>query len=78
MNTASKGNIRDYATIEQLLILTNLENLNASWIEQGLPQYERLEKLHKIAVYQSSVLAKSKGAKTLNYIHNQLKLPTDE
>lgn len=37
-----KGNIRDYATINELICLSNMENLNAVFIEQGIPQSERL------------------------------------
>ena len=51
-----KGNIRDYATINQLICLSNLENLNAVFINEGLPQSERLEKLNKIAIQQMRIL----------------------
>lgn len=64
-NPSLKGNIRDYATIEQLLVLTNLENINAVYIEQGKPQSERLELLNQLAIYQLSTLANSSGAKQL-------------
>ncbi|MPM11480.1 hypothetical protein SDC9_57826 [bioreactor metagenome] len=77
-NPSIKGNLRDYATIEQLLVMTNLENINALLIEQGLPQEERLRKLRDIVIYQIKTLTESKGARELNYMHNQLKLPTDE
>lgn len=49
-NPDKKGNIRDYANISQLVCLSNLENLNAHFIEEGVPQTERLEKLNKIAI----------------------------
>ena len=55
-NPALKGNIRDYATINQLICLSNMENLNAVFINDGLPQSERLEKLNKIAIQQMKVL----------------------
>ena len=55
-NPELKGNIRDYATINELICLSNMENLNAVFIEQGLPQNERLIKLNKIAIHQMSVL----------------------
>lgn len=55
-NPDLKGNIRDYATINQLICLSNLENLNAVFINDGLPQGERLEKLNKIAIQQMQVL----------------------
>ncbi len=49
-NPELKGNIRDYATINQLICLSNMENLNAVFINDKLPQNERLEKLNKIAI----------------------------
>ena len=76
-NPGVKGNIRDYATIEQLLVLTNLENLNAYLVKQGVPQPERMKKLRDTVVYQLKTLSESKGARELNYMHNQLKLPVD-
>ena len=51
-----KGNIRDYATINELICLSNMENLNAVFIDQGLPQSERLIKLNQIAIQQMKVL----------------------
>ncbi|WP_443702908.1 KilA-N domain-containing protein [Prevotella sp.] len=51
-----KGNIRDYASINELICLSNMENLNAVFIDQGLPQGERLVKLNKIAIQQMKVL----------------------
>lgn len=77
-NPGVKGNMRDYATIEQLLVMTNLENINAILIEQGVPQQERLKKLRDTVIYQMRTLTESKGARELNYMHNQLKLPVDE
>ncbi len=55
-NPSSKGNIRDYASINELICLSNMENLNAVFIEQGMPQSERLIKLNQIAIHQMSVL----------------------
>lgn len=55
-NPNLKGNIRDYATINELICLSNMENLNSVFIEQGLPQSERLMKLNQIAIQQMSVL----------------------
>lgn len=55
-NPDLKGNIRDYATINELICLSNMESLNAVFIEQGLPQRERLVKLNQIAIHQISVL----------------------
>ena len=51
-NPDLKGNIRDYASINQLICLSNMENLNAVFINEGLAQSERLEKLNKIAIQQ--------------------------
>lgn len=51
-----KGNIRDYANVSQLVCLSNLENLNAVFINEGIPQAERLAKLNAIAIGQMKVL----------------------
>ncbi len=55
-NPHLKGNIRDYATIEQLLVIANMESFNAILIEQGLPQSERLVQLNNMAKSQLRVL----------------------
>ena len=55
-NPNLKGNIRDYASINQLICLSNMENLNAVFINEGLAQSERLVKLNKIAIQQMKVL----------------------
>ncbi|MCR4561417.1 MAG: KilA-N domain-containing protein [Bacteroidales bacterium] len=55
-NPGLKGNIRDYATINQLICLSNMENLNAVFINKGLPQSERLRELNHIAIQQMNVL----------------------
>ena len=55
-NPDLKGNIRDYATINELICLSNMENLNAVFIEQGMPQQARLMKLNQIAIHQMSIL----------------------
>ena len=54
------GNIRDYASINELICLSNMENQNAVFIEQGMPQSERLIKLNQIAIQQMRVLERSK------------------
>lgn len=56
-NPDVKGNIRDFATIEQLLVLANLESLNAEFIKMGLSQKERLIKLNQTAISQMKSLA---------------------
>jgi len=58
-NPELKGNIRDHASINELICLSNMENLNAVFIEEGLPQKERLLKLNKIAIQQMTVLQES-------------------
>lgn len=51
-----KGNIRDYANVSQLVCLSNLENLNAAFINEGMSQAERLTKLNAIAISQMEIL----------------------
>ncbi|TWJ19004.1 KilA-N domain-containing protein [Geobacter argillaceus] len=55
-NPDKKGNIRDYAEVAQLVCLSNLENLNALFISEGLSQKVRLERLNKIAIHQMTIL----------------------
>ena len=55
-NPELTGNIRDYATINKLICLSNMENLNAVFIEQNMTQRERLVKLNQIAIHQMSIL----------------------
>ena len=64
-NPDSTGNIRDYATINQLICLSNMENLNAVFINKGMPQSERLKELNRIAIQQMSVLEKIESKKVL-------------
>lgn len=64
-NLDKKGNIRDYASINELICLSNMENLNAVFIEQGIPQHERLIKLNKIAIHQMQVLEETGGRNLL-------------
>ena len=58
-NPNLKGNIRDYASINELICLANLENLNSVFINDGLKQSVRLEKLNKIAISQMKILNNS-------------------
>ncbi len=58
-NPELKGNIRDYATINELICLSNMENLNAVFINEKMPQSERLIKLNQIAIQQMKVLEDS-------------------
>ena len=64
-NPDLKGNIRDYADISQLVCLSNLENLNAVFINEGMSQSERLEKLNAIAIEQMKILSESESIKKL-------------
>lgn len=74
-NPNLKGNMRDYATIEQLLVMTNLEAVNALLLEQGLPQRQRLEQLRNMALRQLETLTGSTGAQKLKALHDRLQLP---
>ena len=58
-NPELKGNIHDYATINELICLSNMENLNAIFIEQNIAQSERLIKLNQIAIRQMNILESS-------------------
>lgn len=64
-NPDLKGNIRDYATINELICLANMENLNSVLINDGVPQGERLVKLNQIAIHQMQVLEDNEGRKLL-------------
>ncbi len=64
-NPDLKGNIRDYATINELICLSNMENINAVFINDGMPQGERLVKLNQIAIQQMQVLEDNGGRKLL-------------
>ena len=64
-NPDKKGNIRDYADVSQLVCLSNLENLNALFINEGLSQEVRLERLNQIAIQQMRILTGYSGMKRL-------------
>jgi len=64
-NPDLKGNIRDYASINELICLSNMENLNAVFIDLGIPQSERLIKLNQTAIHQMSVLGNDEQRKLL-------------
>ena len=64
-NPDLKGNIRDYATINELICLSNMENLNAVFIKDGLSQRERLIKLNNIAIHQMKILQDKSEQKLL-------------
>jgi hypothetical protein len=65
LNPDLKGNIRDYASINELICLSNMENLNAVFIEQGMSQRDRLIKLNQIAIHQMQVLEDGSDRKLL-------------
>ena len=69
-NPTLDGNMRDYANILQLVILSNLENLNSEMISQGLEQKVRLERLNNIAKKQYSILQDSKGIEKVEMLDN--------
>lgn len=64
-NPTLEGNIRDYATVEQLLVLANLESMNAEFIAMGLPQKNRLKQLNEIAIRQLKILTSNQASKLL-------------
>jgi len=64
-NPGFKGNIRDYASINELICLSNMENINAVMINDSIPQNERLLRLNKIAIQQMTILVDVQGRKLL-------------
>lgn len=65
-NPGKPGNLRDEATLEQLVVLTNLESINSVFLRQELSQSERLKKLNEIAISQMQSLISNKSLKRLN------------
>ena len=65
-NPTREGNMREYASIEQLLVLANIEGMNAEFIRMALPQAERLTRLNEIAIRQLQSLSTSGGIKALD------------
>ena len=64
-NPTFKGNQRDYATINQLICISNMENINAVMINDGASQPQRLKKLNEIAILQMRILSEVEGRKHL-------------
>ena len=58
-NAEKEGNIRDYANINELICLANLENINSVYINEGVKQSERLIKLNEIAISQMKILTET-------------------
>jgi hypothetical protein len=72
-NPNEKGNMRDYATLEQLVVLSNIESINALLIQQKLTQAERLQQLNSTAIIQMQTLLNSKNIKLLTHITHKQK-----
>mgnify|MGYP002735453227 CR=1 FL=1 len=70
-NPDKKGNIRDFSAVEQLLVLANLENMNAEFIRMNIPQNKRLKRLNKIAIQQMKSLTGVKDIKRLGESENE-------
>jgi len=70
-NPELKGNIRDYATINELICLSNMENLNAVFINEKMPQKERLIKLNQIAIQQMKILIKAENRRLIEITWQQ-------
>ena len=64
-NPNLNGNIRDYATVNELICISNMENINSVMINENVPQSERLEKLNKIAIHQMNILENCNNRKLL-------------
>jgi hypothetical protein len=60
-----RGNIRDYATLEQLVVLSNMESYNSELIKMQIPSDKRLKRLNKIAIGQMKVLIENRSIKKL-------------
>ena len=71
-NPDKKGNIRDYATFQQLIVLSNLESMNAELIKEGISQRERLCKLNKMAIEQLTSLLGNSNIKLLGSKANEI------
>ena len=71
---AKDGNIRDYTDLLHLIILSNLENINAQLIEEKVPQKKRLVRLNNSARKQMELLENNKSLKNLKYIDNKIKI----
>jgi hypothetical protein len=69
----NKLNMRDFASVEQLIVLVNLESMNADMIRQGISMQERLQKLRSVAYYQLKSLTESNVATRLKQnLQNQI------
>ena len=69
-----KLNMRDFASVEQLIVLVNLESMNADLIRQDIPAQERIQKLRSVAYYQLNSLKNNNTVNHLKQAHqNQIK-----
>jgi len=64
-NPDHDGNIRDYASIKELICLSNMESMNSVLIEEGLPQPDRLVRLNEMAIRQMEILSGADGRNLL-------------
>ncbi|MDR2570368.1 MAG: KilA-N domain-containing protein [Oscillospiraceae bacterium] len=72
-NPDKDGNMRDHATIEQLLVLANIENINALYINNGMPQSDRIEELNNLARSQMAALLSNSNVKKLKALESDTK-----
>ena len=72
-NPSLEGNMREYASVEQLLVLANIEGMNAELIHMGLPQSERLKRLNQISIRQMEILTSSSTALPAKDNHSSAK-----
>lgn len=72
-NPNKEGNIRDYATIEQLLVLANLENVNALYINKDIPQGQRVTELNRLAREQLSMMLNNRSVDSLKRLDEEKK-----
>jgi len=70
-NPKLEGNLREYATVEQLLVLANIEGMNAELIHMGLPQGERLKRLNQIAIHQMQTLTAHTAVRQLGPLRGE-------
>jgi hypothetical protein len=69
-NPKSEGNLRDQATLDELVVLSNMESINALLIQQGISPQERILQLNQVAIFQMKSLMTAKGLKRLsNNLH---------
>ncbi len=72
-NPGLEGNMREYASVEHLLVLANIEGMNAELIHMGLPQSERLKRLNQISIRQMEILTSSSAALPANANQSSVK-----